>query len=484
MKIEGLFFAAILLVGVSAWPAERPPQHPELRRAINLGKYDQAREYIKRGAEEIYCGDMPADSAKAVWDKRWKKEPYHALRGCLRQYTSFYPEKACQSKWSSPEICAGRLKDSASLADPKRFYALASAALDDSEYKTRLKDEIAVLGEGRLMALADDAGFDFARDSVLPEDMNAWTGMLRDLQRKFKLFGNGEKDFYPGSEKWTVSPRLQASVEAHKAAKAAKAKADSAHAAIWERVARRGESRSQPEERTVHILKIVEVVDYTPTGRRIVVYSNGTPTTPQFTGKEMDAETGLYHFGARQYDPELALWAQIDPGRQFASPYAYAGNGVNPINGVDPDGEKYVGKAAEFYEQLQKDDFLGSPTLKKWWDAGAESSKTIDIFWKEGYDGATHDVYDDVELLVISKGTEKYPVKIEDRAVLGRHEIHHVLEPNLQPAGHLVPELRAAQHGGYRGFLKWNATLEGQKDYDPIYGEDEKVYVEIENARK
>ena len=340
LKREGLFYAAILLACVSAWSAERPPQHPELRRAINLGKYDQAREYIKQGAEEIYCGDMPADSAKAVWDKRWKKEPYHALRGCLRQYTSFYPEKACQSKWSSPEICAGRLKDSASLADPKRFYALASAALDDSEYKTLLKDEIALLGEGRLMALADDAGFDFARDSVLPENMNAWTGMLRDLQRKFKLFGNGEKGFYPGSEEWTASPRLQASVEAHKAAKVAKAEADSAHAAIWERVARRGESRSQPEESAVHILKIVEVVDYTPTGRRIVVYSNGAPTTPQFTGKEMDAETGLYHFGARQYDPELALWAQVDPGRQFASPYVYAGNGMNPIVARDDDGRK------------------------------------------------------------------------------------------------------------------------------------------------
>ena len=231
-------------------------------------------------------------------------------------------------------------------------------------------------------------------------------------------------------------------------------------------------------------LSLMQSSDYTPYGRRIDVYSKDVETTPQFTGKEFDDESELYHFGARQYDPELGLWAQVDPGRQFASPYAYAGNGVNPINGVDPDGEKYVGEAAEFYEQLQKDDFLGSPTLKKWWDAGAESSKTIDIFWKEGYDGATHDVYDDVELLVISKGTEKYPVKIEDRAVLGRHEIHHVLEPNLQPAGHLVPELRAAQHGGYRGFLKWNATLEGQKDYDPIYGEDEKVYVEIENARK
>ncbi|WP_370245673.1 hypothetical protein [Fibrobacter sp. UWR4] len=36
----------------------------------------------------------------------------------------------------------------------------------------------------------------------------------------------------------------------------------------------------------------------------------------------------------------LGLWVSVDPKRQFASPYLYAGNGVNPVNGVDPDGKK------------------------------------------------------------------------------------------------------------------------------------------------
>ncbi|MBP5351078.1 MAG: hypothetical protein J6Y56_03865 [Fibrobacterales bacterium] len=87
-------------------------------------------------------------------------------------------------------------------------------------------------------------------------------------------------------------------------------------------------------------LSLMQSTDYTPFGRRIDVYSKDVETTPQFTSKEMDAETGLYHFGARQYDPELGLWAQVDPGRQFASPYAYAGNGVNPIVTKDDDGGK------------------------------------------------------------------------------------------------------------------------------------------------
>jgi hypothetical protein len=28
----------------------------------------------------------------------------------------------------------------------------------------------------------------------------------------------------------------------------------------------------------------------------------------------------------------------VDPARQFMNPYAYAGNGINPVNAVDPNG--------------------------------------------------------------------------------------------------------------------------------------------------
>ena len=57
-----------------------------------------------------------------------------------------------------------------------------------------------------------------------------------------------------------------------------------------------------------------------------------------FTGKEKDDETELNYFGARYLDPMLGMWISVDPARQFASPYLYAGNGFNPVNGVDPDG--------------------------------------------------------------------------------------------------------------------------------------------------
>ncbi|MBR6448663.1 MAG: RHS repeat-associated core domain-containing protein, partial [Fibrobacter sp.] len=60
--------------------------------------------------------------------------------------------------------------------------------------------------------------------------------------------------------------------------------------------------------------------------------------TENFTGKEHDDEIALDYFGARYLDPMLGMWISVDPARQFASPYLYAGNGMNPVNVVDPDG--------------------------------------------------------------------------------------------------------------------------------------------------
>ena len=34
----------------------------------------------------------------------------------------------------------------------------------------------------------------------------------------------------------------------------------------------------------------------------------------------------------------LGMWISVDPKRQFASPYLYAGNGYNPVNVIDEDG--------------------------------------------------------------------------------------------------------------------------------------------------
>ena len=59
---------------------------------------------------------------------------------------------------------------------------------------------------------------------------------------------------------------------------------------------------------------------------------------------ERDDETLLNYFGARYLDPMLGMWTSVDPMKQFASPYLYAGNGVNPMNAIDPDGNITIPK--------------------------------------------------------------------------------------------------------------------------------------------
>ena len=52
----------------------------------------------------------------------------------------------------------------------------------------------------------------------------------------------------------------------------------------------------------------------------------------------MNTDYELDYFGARYLEPMLGMWISVDPARQFASPYLYGGNGYNPVNAIDPDG--------------------------------------------------------------------------------------------------------------------------------------------------
>jgi len=80
--------------------------------------------------------------------------------------------------------------------------------------------------------------------------------------------------------------------------------------------------------------------DYRAFGEQVSMVEPADKVTENFTGKELDDETGLGNHGARMLDPMIGMWIAVDPRRFFPSPYLYMGNGYNPIRFADLTGEK------------------------------------------------------------------------------------------------------------------------------------------------
>ena len=123
----------------------------------------------------------------------------------------------------------------------------------------------------------------------------------------------------------------------------------------------------------------IAAYDYRAFGEQVTLTESADKVSENFTGKEKDDETELNYFGARYLDPMLGMWTSVDPARQFASPYLYAGNGVNPINGVDDDGNYYNEDGQKIYESAKKNDFYGNPIVKETLEWGASSPNPINV---------------------------------------------------------------------------------------------------------
>jgi RHS repeat-associated protein len=85
----------------------------------------------------------------------------------------------------------------------------------------------------------------------------------------------------------------------------------------------------------------VEELTYTPFGA--TAQETGPRTVhKQYTGKELDRSTGLYDYGARQYDAKLCRFTSPDPllpdlrNPQALNRYSYVYN--NPLKYTDPTG--------------------------------------------------------------------------------------------------------------------------------------------------
>jgi len=92
-----------------------------------------------------------------------------------------------------------------------------------------------------------------------------------------------------------------------------------------------------------NVAEIIEENNYYPFGLKHQGYNDYVATINKYkyNGKELQDELGLnfYDYGARNYDPALGRWMNIDPlaeqGRRW-SPYNYVMD--NPVYFIDPDG--------------------------------------------------------------------------------------------------------------------------------------------------
>ncbi len=87
-----------------------------------------------------------------------------------------------------------------------------------------------------------------------------------------------------------------------------------------------------------------QFVSYKPYGEALVDDHSTSFEMPwKFNGKEFDSETGLYYYGARYYEAELALWYGVDAlTERYPSVSGYVYCVGNPVRLVDVDGRKIL----------------------------------------------------------------------------------------------------------------------------------------------
>lgn len=154
---------------------------------------------------------------------------------------------------------------------------------------------------------------------------------------------------------------------------------------------------------------VSQFVCYTPYGEAIVDEHLTTYENPfKFSGKELDAITGLYDHGARSRNPISTLWYGEDPlWEKFPemSPYAYCH--ANPIRLIDPDGrndneanqktgseQRFNTQQNSFTDKInQKLSDFGNTLSKAASDLGNAVSETASDF-----ENAVSDWYDNADI--------------------------------------------------------------------------------------
>jgi RHS repeat-associated protein len=136
--------------------------------------------------------------------------------------------------------------------------------------------------------------------------------------------------------------------------------------------------------------RLAEHLNYFPSGETWVDEHPGEKNPYQFTGKELDQETGYYYHGARYYDPRKGMWQTTDPalgdylsgspnGGVYApvnlSSYAYAAN--NPLKYTDPSGA-YLDLAIEVVSiGVGVTSFVSNVRQGNYWSAAADAAGVV-----------------------------------------------------------------------------------------------------------
>jgi RHS repeat-associated protein len=101
-----------------------------------------------------------------------------------------------------------------------------------------------------------------------------------------------------------------------------------------------------------------QLTEYDPWGKisRNEPSNNSVDPDHRFTGQIFDPESGLYYYGARYYDPELARFISPDPivpspgDPQSLNRYSYVRN--NPVKYIDPTGHSFWSAIGNFFKNF------------------------------------------------------------------------------------------------------------------------------------
>ena len=176
---------------------------------------------------------------------------------------------------------------------------------------------------------------------------------------------------------------------------------------------------------STNALDIIEENNYYPFGLKHSPYNAITPAQVykyKYNGKEFQDELELneYDYGARNYDPALGRWMNIDPlaetSRRF-SPYTYTLN--NPVVFIDPDGME-----AQTADGLTNDEWL------------AQNRRNIDSqMGGSGIDIVSGTYSTEEERALKKKESKKSSVTVENAEVLDSGLNHAMMQedPIKQP---------------------------------------------------